>query len=731
MDLSVSIGQLLVNSPADPASVTQGLWLIIALPLLGAMTCGLFGRALGRANTNFIATAAVVGSFLLSALSFWALNDPRAVLHSAFTDVYTPYALGQQYGVWFASSLFKATFGLRLDHLSGAMILVITGVGALIHLYSTAYMEHDEGYWRYFAYLNLFVAMMLVLVLADNLALLFVGWEGVGLCSYLLIGFWYSDAAKAWAGRKAFVVNRIGDFGFLIGAFLLVLVLASFDRQWQAAGAPRGQPQWHASVAREGSLHFQALESMARVLGNPAAPTSGGIRLESKIEQGPLSGMSFGDALTLVLLLFMLGAAGKSAQIPLYVWLPDAMAGPTPVSALIHAATMVTAGVYLFSRLNFMVVLSPTAMVVIAVIGAASAILAAVIAFAQNDIKKVLAYSTISQLGFMFMAAGMGVFWAAMFHLVTHAFFKACLFLGAGSVMHGNAEETDITKLGGLRREMPVTWVTFLISTLTITGVVPLSGFFSKDAILHGIHSTRLPAYPWTAELVWAMGLFAAFCTAFYMFRLYYLTFEGTRSKEAKVAHAHESRWPMTVPLIVLAAVSVLGVAWGLPIIKYGEQRQALMENFFLPVLRTAQRLEATRIIRHEESPWGAWGLAWLIAMAGFSLATYLYTQYFPRGKRLPAPLQPLASLVENKFYVDELYDWLIVKPVKLASVLLYRVVDSFLIDTVAVRGVGWLTRVTGSALRYLQTGDTQSYAAVMAIALLGGLVYALLQVLR
>src|SRR5713226_8915764 len=333
------------------------------------------------------------------------------------------------------------------------------------------------------------------------------------------------------------------------------------------------------------------LNAARKLLGSPAAQLPSSVQLDSPIAHGPLAGMTFGAGLTLVLLLFMLGAAGKSAQIPLYVWLPDAMAGPTPVSALIHAATMVTAGVYLLCRLNFLVVLAPTAMVVIAVIGGASAIVAALIAFAQNDIKKFLAYSTISQLGFMFMAAGMGVFWAAMFHLVTHAFFKACLFLGAGSVMHGNAEETDIKRLGGLRREMPWTWATFLVATLAITGIVPLSGFFSKDAILHLASETTLAGLPWVGPLIHALGLTAAFCTAFYMTRLYLLTFEGKRSPEAKVPHAHESSWPMTAPLVVLAALSVLGVPWGLPLIPYGDRRQALIENFLLSVFRTAQRI--------------------------------------------------------------------------------------------------------------------------------------------
>src|SRR5215472_11084044 len=338
-----------VNPFTDPFPSPDGiasiLWVIVALPLAGAFLCGVLGKFMGRANTNFLACATVGGSFLLSVCAVWAVGYPSAQFTSPASNLPVRYALWLDLGRWFAAGDFSTHYGFLVDRLTAALLLVITGVGFLIHLYSTEYMEHDEGYWRYFAYLNLFVAMMLVLVMADNLALLFVGWEGVGLCSYLLIGFWYSDAAKAWAGRKAFVVNRIGDFGFLIGAFLLVLVVASFDRQWQAAGAPRGQPQWHAAVAKEGSLHFQALEGMARVLGSPAAPSARGIGLDTKIEDGPLRDTSFGDALTLVLLLFMLGAAGKSAQIPLYVWLPDAMAGPTPVSALIHAATMVTAGV--------------------------------------------------------------------------------------------------------------------------------------------------------------------------------------------------------------------------------------------------------------------------------------------------------------------------------------------------------------------------------------------------
>src|SRR6266849_3460933 len=562
--------ECLQKSPVDARSMAQLVWLIIALPLAGAFICGAFGRMLGRANTNLIACSAVAGSFVLCVLAFWAVNDRATTLVSPFSRDPIRYALGHDFGTWFAVGSFQVSFGLVVDHLSAVMTLVVTGVGFLIHVYSTSYMANDKGYWRFFAYLNLFIAMMLTLVLADSLPLLFVGWEGVGLCSYLLIGFWYEDAAKAWAGRKAFIVNRIGDFGFLIGMFLLTLWVGAFQAQTDnASGQGRALEQWRAGVSEQGPLNFRGLEQAALRIPPSFAPIAGVVSLEAPIKSGPLEGNTFGQVLIAVLLLFMLGAAGKSAQLPLYIWLPDAMAGPTPVSALIHAATMVTAGVYLFSRIGSLLVLAPAAMAVIALVGAATALLAALIAFAQNDIKKVLAYSTISQLGFMFMAVGLGVFWAAILHLVTHAFFKACLFLGAGSVMHGNAEETNIKKLGGLKEEMPLTWATFGIATLAITGLVPLSGFFSKDAIIDGIHSTQLKGYAWASNPLWAMGLAIAVCTAFYMTRLYLLTFEGQRAKDAKVPHAHESRWPMTIPLIVLAALSVAGAFYGIPLVKY------------------------------------------------------------------------------------------------------------------------------------------------------------------
>jgi NADH-quinone oxidoreductase subunit L len=724
---------VLMTAPADTAAVASSLWMIIALPLLGAAICGIFGRALGRANTNFIACTAVAGSFLLSLIALWTTSEPTTRALFPFSLNPTSYALNHNFGTWFAAGAFRANFGLTVDHLSATMLLVITGVGLLIHIYSTEYMGHDPGFWRYFAYLNLFIAMMLTLVLADNLTLLFIGWEGVGLCSYLLIGFWYDDAAKAWAGRKAFVTNRIGDFGFLIGAFVLVLWVEAWNNQIGSALHSRASEVWRSGLSVAGPLNLSGLEELTKLIASPQSQVT---TLKTVIAAGPLAGFTFGGVMTAALLLLMLGAAGKSAQLPLYVWLPDAMAGPTPVSALIHAATMVTAGVYLFCRLNFLLVLSPLAMTCVAVIGALTALFAALIAFAQNDIKKVLAYSTISQLGFMFMGVGMGIFWAAILHLVTHAFFKACLFLGAGSVMHGNGDETNIKRLGGLRRAMPWTWLTFLIATLAITGIVPLSGFFSKDAILDGVHSTQLYGFPWASGLVWTLGLASAFCTAFYMVRLYLLTFEGERSPDAQVKHPHESRWPMTLPLMVLAALSILGALYGLPLLHVDGEVQTPLQNYLSPIFALAERLAPSYSLaglRHEGNPAAFWALAWVIALAGGGTAAYLYLKQFPRWgtKPVPALARTLRRWAENKFYVDEFYELVIIKPVNFASMVLYRVVDELLIDTLAVRGSAWLTARIGDALRYLQTGNAQSYAAVMAVALAGAVAYAVFQVLR
>jgi len=725
--------------PFPIQSIQDGLWLIIALPLLGALLNGIFGKALGRKNVHLVACTAVGASFVLSVFVLWALGKPQVELPMRMA-----YTLTADYGTWFSAGGFKVNFGLMADRLSATMLLVITGVGFLIHLYSTSYMEHDKGYARYFCYLNLFVAMMLVLVLADSLVLLFVGWEGVGLCSYLLIGFWYDDAAKAWAGRKAFVANRIGDFGFLVASFLLVLLVGAAVKETPVASRQLAA----AGLHEKGPLAFQSLAALANMMAapdaaatpNPELKREVSVMMDRTIETGPLKGYSYAGVLTVVLLFFLLGAAGKSAQLPLYVWLPDAMAGPTPVSALIHAATMVTAGVYLFCRLSYLVVLSPTAMATIAVVGCFTALIAALIAFAQDDIKKILAYSTVSQLGFMFMGIGCGLFWAAFLHVVTHAFFKACMFLGAGSVMHGNGDEVDIKRLGGLRKEMPKTAWTFLIGTLAITGIVPLSGFFSKDAILFGLETQRVVGYEGLLHTLYILGLVAAACTAFYMVRLYVLTFEGERSPRAKLPHAHESAWPMTLPLVVLALLSVVAISHGIPFLSVdGKANHTLMEFYLGPVFGMANQLglNAQTMLGagFGETPWAllgvGWGKAFLIALVSGGISCYLYLKVWRgEGRAFPAVLGPLRRFAQNKFYVDELYELLLINRTKGMAKGLYRYVDAFLIDRVAVHGTAQTVSFFGRVLRWFQNGNVQAYASVIAMALAVGLTYALLQVL-
>jgi NADH-quinone oxidoreductase subunit L len=546
------------------------------------------------------------------------------------------------------------------------------------------------------------------------------------MCSYLLIGFWYDDPQKAYAGRKAFITNRIGDFGFLIASFLMVLVVdavgqlnpSSVNRPG-AEGAAVMQ-RYTQGVQAKGPLAFSVLEDTAKSLPS---------LLDQSIATGPLAGHTFGKVLMFALLLFLLGAAGKSAQLPLYVWLPDAMAGPTPVSALIHAATMVTSGIYLFCRLSYLLVLSPEVMATVAIVGASTALLAALIAFSQTGIKKILAYSTVSQLGLMFLGIGVGAFWAAFLHVVTHAFFKACLFLGAGSVMHGNGDEEDVTKLGGLRKEMPITWATFLVSTFAITGIVPLSGFFSKDAILHAAHVNHIEGMQTIQTVAYLFGMVTALSTAFYMMRAYWLAFEGERSKAAKLPHAHESGWAMTLPLVVLAVLAVVALVHGLPIMHTAHGVQTPMEYFLDPVFRTTNELIAQRraieIAEEHGLPWAVWVQAWLIALAGGGTAYAIYG----RGLKLPAALEPLRKLSFNKFYVDELYNFVVIRPLTFMAKALHRVIDAGLIDGVGVTGTGWVTKQLGAGLRKFQTGDAQMYAAVMALAMAGGLVWALLKV--
>ena len=479
------------------------LYLIPLLPFIGFMINGLLLGKLSKTVTWVVACGSVLASFVISAFSFLELTrltpDARILEQTIFT--------------WIKSgNNFEVNFGYMLDPLSAVMILVVTGVGFLIHVYSIGYMSHDKGFSRFFTYLNLFMFSMLTLVLADNFLLMFVGWEGVGLCSYLLIGFWFNKKSATDAGKKAFIVNRIGDFGFLLGMFIIF---------WQV-----------------GSLNFVDV-----------------------VAKAPEVFVYGGSIVTAACLLLFVGATGKSAQIPLYVWLPDAMEGPTPVSALIHAATMVTAGVYMLVRTNVLFSMSPDALFIVACIGAATAFFAATIGLAQNDIKRVLAYSTVSQLGYMFLACGVAAYTAGVFHLMTHAFFKALLFLGAGSVIHGMSDEQDMRYMGGLKKYMPVTFMTMFLATFAIAGIPGFSGFFSKDEILWKAFSSQ-----YGSPIFWIIGVVTAALTAFYMFRLIYLTFYGKErmSKEAK-AHLHESPKSMTVPLMILAVLSVVGGYIGMP----------------------------------------------------------------------------------------------------------------------------------------------------------------------
>ena len=676
----------------DVKIIEDSLFWIPLLPFLGAAALGLFGRRLRRADVHLIACGTVATSAILVAL---------VLLPMAFPVLFgSPpvFSVGSSLGTWFEAGSLRVSAGLLVDHLNAVLALVVTGVGLLIHVYSTEYMKEDKDYARYFAYLNLFVGFMLVLVLANDLVLMFVGWEGVGLCSYLLIGFWYDDDAKALAGRKAFVVNRIGDFGFLLGIFTL---LALF-------GTTGIQPH----EATGGGLAAAVRAFGPELLGAP-------------VPGGPLGALGFtwGQSVTMACLLLFVGACGKSAQFPLYIWLPDAMAGPTPVSALIHAATMVTAGVYMIARLSFLFALSSSAMTVIAVVGAFTALFAALMGFAQNDIKKVLAYSTVSQLGFMVLAVGLGAWWQAVFHLVTHAFFKACLFLGSGSVILACHHEQDIRRMGGLRKRMPATGLTFLVATVAITGVAPLSGFFSKDAILHFAHAGAPAALAGVGHLVWIVGTLAALGTAFYMFRLYFLVFEGEpRSEHA--AHARDPGKAITVPLWILGALSALAAVWGWPWAPFAQAtraglREPLFQNFTAPVFGLANRILGVDPAQGHEGLLGAMALALVVGWTGLGAAWLLYRR---GGIEKLAPLlehgpgRVVHGVVANKFYVDEIFKVLLVLPFRGIAVLTFYVVDQFAIDGLLVRGTARVTHWAGRALRQLQNGDLQRYAAVMAI---------------
>ncbi|GBD38552.1 NADH-quinone oxidoreductase subunit L [bacterium HR37] len=653
------------------------VWIVVA-PLIGVLVNGVvFASGLWKKLLNgdehtekrivsFVGCGVILASAVLSTLAFLKLRltDERQIIQELF--------------VWIPSGELKIGFEFLFDPLSCVMSLVVTWVSFLIHVYSIGYMHEDRSYSRYFTYLNMFVFFMLLLVLGNNFPLMFVGWEGVGLASYLLIGFWYEDAEKAYAGRKAFIVNRIGDFGFILGIFLIFFVF--------------------------GSLNYQEVFSRA------LSP-----EFMDAIPQAVIT--------TIALLLFV-GAVGKSAQFPLYVWLPDAMAGPTPVSALIHAATMVTAGVYMIARCNVFYSQSPTAQMIVVGIATFTAFLAATIAITQNDIKRVLAYSTVSQLGYMFMGVGSGAYVAGMFHLVTHAFFKALLFLGSGSVIHALGGEQDIRKMGGLRRFLPVTSITFLIGTLAISGVPLFSGFFSKDEILGALYEKGY-------GICWFIALVTAVLTAFYMLRLYILTFEGKpRITEDLKHHIHESPPSMLIPLVILAVLSVAGGYIGIPEFMWksiGIEGENLFERFLSSSILSTEQITHHALPHGSLTHWGLVGLSVLAAFVGIALAVYMYAITPLLPERLTE--KPIVSILYRgsygKWFVDEIYDLVFVKTFVNLSKLL-ALFDLKVIDG-AVNGIAGAIRALASVLRTAQTGLLRFYAALMAIGVTAILVYMIL----
>jgi NADH-quinone oxidoreductase subunit L len=653
------------------------LRLIPALPLAAAVfhgiVLGLVRRESPRLLVVAVSCGAVLASFGLAVLSLFQLVDQPEGARVLVDNVYT----------WIGAGRFSGELAFQLDPLSAVMILVVTGVGSLIHIYSIGYMDDDhrddKGFQRFFCYLNLFTFAMLMLVLGDNLLVMFLGWEGVGLCSYLLIGFWYGDSYNAYCGAKAFIVNRIGDFGFLIGIFLLFWAMAD-------VGTP--------------SVGFRDLTAQFGAIADKtlALPGFGEVKL-----------------VTVAGLCLFLGACGKSAQLPLYTWLPDAMAGPTPVSALIHAATMVTAGVYMVCRLAFLYDATPVAAATVAWVGGLTALFAATIAIAQTDIKKVLAYSTVSQLGYMFVAAGCAGYSAAIFHLMTHAFFKALLFLGAGAVILAMHHEQNTDKMGGLRTRIPLTWGVFLVGVLAIAGVPPLSGFFSKDEILLAAWTSHVPGH----RLLWLIGLVTAGITSFYMFRVYFRTFHGEcRAPREVQEHIEEPTETVTYPLVALAFLSFFGGIIGLPQV-YGDAigiaESNSLAHFLAPVVG-----EASHEISHA-TELGLAALAVAMAGAGAALAWLFYVRQPELPGRFRASATGLWQLVANKYWVDEAIDAAIVRPlVTVSDKLLYQRVDVGLIDGAGVNGVA--NTVRGAALgvfRHLQSGLAQSYLFLMIVGTL------------
>jgi len=630
------------------------LWLIPFFPLLGSAINGLLGKKIKNEKViGAIGTLAIASSFVVSCMYFFQLLGDSEKVHE------------QVVASWMSVGQLQVDWGFLLDPLSALMIMVVTGVGSLIHLYSIGYMHGEEGFYRYFSYLNLFCFSMLMLVLGNNALVMFIGWEGVGLCSYLLIGYYFHKKSAGDAAKKAFVVNRIGDFGFLLGLFTLYWTLGTEHGVW--------------------TLNFVEIAKHGHLLG-----------------AGSL-------VVTIVTLCFFLGATGKSAQIPLYTWLPDAMEGPTPVSALIHAATMVTAGVYMIGRMNGLFAMAPDTMMTIAIVGAATAIFAASIGLAQNDIKRVLAYSTVSQLGYMFLAMGVGAFTAGVFHLMTHAFFKACLFLGSGSVIHALSGEQDMRYMGGLRKHMPYTHITFLIATIAIAGIPGLAGFFSKDEILWWAFASNRGSW-----MLWIVGAAAAGMTAFYMFRLVFMTFYGKeRITEHAKHHLHESPFVITLPLMVLAVLAVVGGYVGVPAILGGANH---IHHFLEPVF--GHSIESSGIATQHYShavEYGLMGISIGIAVVGIALAYIMYLKSPELPGKFVASFKGLHRAVFNKWYVDEIYDALFVNPTKRLGTFLWKGFDVVVVDGI-VNGVGKIVVGCSKALRFTQTGYVHNYAMTMAV---------------
>ena len=643
--------------PTHP--MLEYLWIVPLLPLLGSAVNGIFGAKWPNKIVNSVALGSTGLSFLAALEAVREFLDYFAQNHQSFH---------KEFFTWIAAGNFRAGFDLQMDQLTVVMVLVVTGVGWLIHVYATGYMAHEGGYYRFFSYLNLFMFFMLILVLAANYVLLFVGWEGVGLSSYLLIGFYFLKKSAADAGKKAFIVNRIGDFGFMLGMFLLFKTF--------------------------GTLDF--------------------VQLFAKADPWPADAMGHLGTFTIACLLLFMGACGKSAQLPLYVWLPDAMEGPTPVSALIHAATMVTAGVYVVARSHILFAHAPTAMLVVAIVGCATAFFAATIGLVQTDIKRVLAYSTVSQLGYMFLACGVGAFSAGIFHLMTHAFFKALLFLAAGSVIHAMGGEQDMNRMGGLNKKIRWTYLTMLTATLAIAGFPPFAGFFSKDSILLSAFQSEYGGRN-VGYTLYAFGLATALLTAFYMFRLIFLTFHGKQRYDEHHVHVHESPNSMLAPLMILAVLSIVGGWFAAPAFLPGGTDY--FTKFLQPVFGGLE-LAGAEAEAYSLELWLA-GIAFVIAIAGAVVAYWVYLKRPEKADGFAKSLKPAYTTLLNKYYVDELYAAAVVKPLLWISTnVLWKVADVAGIDG-AVNGIAEGATAIGDGVRHTQSGNTRSYAVWVVVGAL------------